>query len=78
MSERIIQGGEDPADVVARRAAWTAGSADRVTLAAEPSLLELIEALIEQTPAPPNSALEDVKARLEAAKQVRGLSGLVL
>ncbi len=78
MSEQIIQGDEDPADTAARRAAWAAGAADRAILAAEPSLLELIEALIEQTPAPPNSALEDVKARLEAAKQVRGRSGLVL
>ncbi len=58
----------------AEEAAWTAATADRATLAAEPNLLELIEAVIEQTPAPPNSALEDVKVRLEAAKQVRGRS----
>ena len=58
MSERIIQGDEDPADAAARRAAWQARDKD---LANTPLTMEDVERILQSlvTPTKINQAKRD-------------------
>ena len=60
MSEKITQGGEDPAEAAARRVAWAARDTD---LANTPLILEDVERLLRGLVTP---------AQIDAAKRARG------
>ena len=58
---------EEEAEITARQEAWAAGESDRQAIQNKPSFDEIINVILDALP--PDAPIDDIKARLEAARR---------